>query len=690
MRPFDMLDISIILNAHRESIYLARTLESIAEAAAFARLKKITIELVLVFDNTDDLTMSVVTTLKKDAFDNVKIVKVSNSSLSSSRNDGVDAASGKYISIHDADDLISFNFFHACFTTATAAKKRIILYPEWVIGFGVRNFIAQYRDAERAMLSIVDTHPFVSCCFAVKDLFASNRYQKLDIHRGEAYEDWLFNANALAQGFIPTYCPDIILFYRQSQRSMMAQNRQSAIALETPHSPLFTPSIYTKTFGPHFMRLQTSTKPELKIESSKRTFLSRQRLKVLTSAINRVDASVELRVIHDAAEFDTNSTLNAGQAYLEICEKLGNRVFDEVFIMPYLIAGGGERYILDVMQALQQLHPEREILVITGEPVLNHVWLNRLPPGAVFVDLTNLSVSITPDQADRLVFRIIQSSAPCARIHMKTSMFAHRFYEKFHRHLFQNKAIYYRFCDDVYPELGSMVTVGWQTIFLSETLNSIDMLISDNSSTIRHDLRTFGVHSEKWKRLPALVSNTTSKTRSGRTPTYRMLWASRISSQKRPSLIPIIAAKLNKRDKSVSLEVYGTLEPGFDTDFGEAIYRGGFSKLEDINFDDYDALLYTSWFDGLPNIILEAMSQGLPVIAPNIGGISDAIKSQETGILVSTTSDDVETASSYCEAIDAVYSTPSMLEQLSCRGLEYVRVRHSQSAFTAQIKTIFQ
>lgn len=38
--------------------------------------------------------------------------------------------------------------------------------------------------------------------------------------------------------------------------------------------------------------------------------------------------------------------------------------------------------------------------------------------------------------------------------------------------------------------------------------------------------------------------------------------------------------------------------------------------------------------DGLPTVIIEAMSLGIPVVATNFGGISDIVKHQETGLLV--------------------------------------------------------
>lgn len=53
----------------------------------------------------------------------------------------------------------------------------------------------------------------------------------------------------------------------------------------------------------------------------------------------------------------------------------------------------------------------------------------------------------------------------------------------------------------------------------------------------------------------------------------------------------------------------------------------------DVTLCAYDVFLITSFAEGVPTVILEAMSIGLPVISTNVGSISEIIEDEENGFL---------------------------------------------------------
>lgn len=72
------------------------------------------------------------------------------------------------------------------------------------------------------------------------------------------------------------------------------------------------------------------------------------------------------------------------------------------------------------------------------------------------------------------------------------------------------------------------------------------------------------------------------------------------------------------------------------------------------------ALVLPSQWEGMPNVVLEAMANGLPVIASDIDGIRDVIVDGETGVLVSPGDSDA-----MADAIAQVISNPELRRGLA-------------------------
>jgi len=71
--------------------------------------------------------------------------------------------------------------------------------------------------------------------------------------------------------------------------------------------------------------------------------------------------------------------------------------------------------------------------------------------------------------------------------------------------------------------------------------------------------------------------------------------------------------------------------------------------------------------DGLPNVVLEAMACGRPVIASHVAALGSAVIHEQTGLL--TTADDPE---SLAAAIEMLANKHSMMAELGSRARTFV------------------
>ena len=111
-------------------------------------------------------------------------------------------------------------------------------------------------------------------------------------------------------------------------------------------------------------------------------------------------------------------------------------------------------------------------------------------------------------------------------------------------------------------------------------------------------------------------------------------------------------------------------------------YYGPFDGLQSLPIERYDIFLYTSQWDGLPNVLLEAVSMGLPVVASATGGIPDLIQHGKTGFLV----EPYDKIEGYVNCLTRIQQNRQLLQSVSLKAHELVSQRHSWENFVAVLK----
>lgn len=98
----------------------------------------------------------------------------------------------------------------------------------------------------------------------------------------------------------------------------------------------------------------------------------------------------------------------------------------------------------------------------------------------------------------------------------------------------------------------------------------------------------------------------------------------------------------------------------------------------------FDIFVFPSLNEGMGKAIVEAMVMGKPIIASDIGGISDLVVSGETGILVPPAG-----SNAIAEAIKTLYANPEKRTEMGKRGQERAAA-YSAESMLHKIKTLYE
>jgi glycosyltransferase involved in cell wall biosynthesis len=101
-------------------------------------------------------------------------------------------------------------------------------------------------------------------------------------------------------------------------------------------------------------------------------------------------------------------------------------------------------------------------------------------------------------------------------------------------------------------------------------------------------------------------------------------------------------------------------------------------------YEAMDAFVLSSFKEGLPNVVLEAMAIGVPVVSTRVAGVARLIQDGHSGLLVEAGSD-----RALVDAVTDLAHDAARRDQLARAGRETIESRYSFPSRMHKIRRIY-
>ena len=364
--------------------------------------------------------------------------------------------------------------------------------------------------------------------------------------------------------------------------------------------------------------------------------------------------------------------------------------------LPFLSTGGAEMVALNLCKALREIDPKHSvILMITDRRLISEQMVLPLGVAPIVFD-DYLGEDLTYPRKQALLRDLLVAVRPQCLHNINSEVAWHLILaegERLKRIVKLYASIFaFQFAPD------GQTKIGYAAYFLKQGMPHLSGLISDNRRFIDDAIAQYGMdvpeRSRMWAvyqpcrllgpadagPLAALSSVSDSEVGAVRP---QVLWAGRLDAEKRVDLFLDVVRRCDFAD----FHVYGQVVLDDDAalpPLPNLTYEGPFtSPLQWTERHHFDAFLFTSKWEGMPNILIEVGALGIPVIAPTVGGVGELITEQTGYPLPERPSVD-----DYAAALKVVVADPEGAQRRAecLRGL--IERRHSWPAFVAAVAAL--
>lgn len=708
--------LSIIITAHKEGLLLHKTILAARESASLLP-SDVTYEILISLDNPDAETLRCANLWKDDK--HFSVLQCSFGNPADNRNYAISKSSGKYVTLCDGDDLMSESWLAKAYEMARSqGDEDFVLRPAVHLQFGYEEknvtawFMRDSVDKKTDAIQMAYWNLWTIMLFSTRKVLEETPFRPS--LNGFGFEDYLFNADTRAKNIPHLTVPGTVLFYRRRSESVSSEHLGTVLDYSDLFDVSYIKSIPLPKNGngtssiSHTMKVVAKRTYRFAFDAAKkigplnramypvaRNMLYKNKSKKLPTnillqwkKINKIEnqlyptkGEIAKLQFHPLSFDPFNSTL--GVIYQRLCHAISNNKIDYLFLAPHMSGRGGtEKLITNYIRALQNIYPNWNIAILSTQPYNQTVLDYFKDLNVDMLDFGGLTRGLG-DYEKYIIWSRILIQSKVKRLHIVNDAYWYHWASRHQKLLINNDFKIYisLFMREFVHEPDRIMSFADPD--LVQIWPTVTKVFTDNKKVISDALINNAFEPEKivTHYQPQDFSNICRPKRINPDKPIRILWASRISHQKRPDILKKVADKLGS---GFIIDAYGLIEkkqykPTYFNN-SKVNYKGPFNGISSIATEKYDIYLYTSQTDGVPNILLEVAAAGLPIVASDIGGVSEVIQQEKTGMLV-----DIEDINGYVNAIRLLASDPERALQ-TVRGLQkHVKDQHSWSNFIKHV-----
>ena len=704
---------------------------SISHAASGAGIRT---EVVIVQDRADrETTNALAAALANGALLSASVVRtviVDHGDLSLARNEGVRASLARYVTVLDADNLPSRAWIAAAYARLEAHDGPAIAHPARIITFGGKHEIwpmvgTDSPEFHAGLLAWYNT--WDAFAMASREVFERFPYRPSRPESGFGPEDWAWNCDTVAAQIPHVIVPNTtLLYYAKPHGSLSAAHHASLL----PRNELLRSNHIAREELARITGADSSaSKPAPQRSALRRaTDAVRRRSRTANLAAHAVRRIIDLvrtdeappnidpvieavlddtalrqewADLHDiqpAIPYPSDAAIGGysvwgtrwddeflpdRSAYWAGVAALPEKI-DLLVIAPWVRTGGADLLTRQYIAAARAARPGASIALICSEPEPS-TELDALPDDVTVFHLGRYR--LWQPFAVRVLGMLITQLRP-RTVHVVNSTAGYDAVDVYQRAITAHSRVF------LSTFVADRLADGALWSFLHhrsrDFFSGIDAVLTDNRAFADRLVLEQGVPEDVFVVHHQVVDETyVERTAESFTPArpLKLLWVGRFDKQKRIDRLADVLESAALRTLPIEAHIFGEPVIGDVPDLdvqlerlraaGATIhgpFRGGFQAISP---DQFDALIVTSDWEGVPNILLEAMSSGMPVITPAVGGIVELVDDrygylvEESAAVASYVDELARVVEDYPRALDRARAARELVErEYSPEGLQ--------------------